>query len=371
MTDLTSPEAVRAVIANRDPVRRNLQITQSYHELTVAFDPFFGGADAVWCGFATYASRQAGRFIRNEEVPKRLRRFLGLERTSMLRRWLTPSGWLRRSAFLAYARCTVEDVSASIAEGNRIVYTKLAPLYADFLELARSHREPDPAALAGFLATLAADPTTGEALHRAFESYYAALFEGDPKLRAERVFLANALVGWHEQTRLQEAIDGALRAPIRTALEDPERRLLARYPVPLVVRKLIAFLFRLLFSPVIRRFEDDWLRLATEMLMTLALPSGKLRMGDDLPLLADGEMYPEPLRRLTLPEVEEVVRELDYTPGTTRGSGARDWTDLGDRMNYLVDFFRSWQRQRELLAPPYTPEQVAVIHGGGVPAGRL
>ncbi len=45
-TGLTTPDAVRAVIENPDPLVRNLQITLSYHELTLALDRLLGGADA-------------------------------------------------------------------------------------------------------------------------------------------------------------------------------------------------------------------------------------------------------------------------------------------------------------------------------------
>jgi len=368
-TSLTSPDRVQAVIGNPDPVRRNLQITQSYHELTVAFEDFFGPADRVWCAYATWASKQAGRFIRNEEVPRRLRRFLGLE-DAWWQRWLSPAGWLRSSVFLAYVHCTVEDVSAHVGEGNRIVYEKLAPLYADLLASLRADRRPDAAAIERFLERVGHDPTTGETLVQAFRAYFAAAAEDDPGVSAQLVFLGNALVGWHEQLRLQEAVDGALRAPIRRALDDPDR-LFTRLPLPFWVRGWIAVVFRWLMAVAIRRFEKEWLEISTECMMTLATPTGVLRLGDDIPPLADGEMFPAALRHPDLPELVEVLTKLDLTPDTLGGSGARDWTDVGDRMNYIVDYFRSRQQDRELLTPPYLPDQVSVIHGGGFPAGAL
>jgi hypothetical protein len=76
---LTTPERVRAVIANTDPVVRNLQITQSYHELSAALNERDGGVDVAWTAHATWASKQAGSFIRGEEVPAPLRRFLDRE----------------------------------------------------------------------------------------------------------------------------------------------------------------------------------------------------------------------------------------------------------------------------------------------------
>jgi len=368
-TDLTTLEGIRAVIANPDPVTRNLQINQSYHELTLALDEFFGTVDVSWPAFATYASKQAGVFIRNEEVPAPLRKFLRLDadrRPSLLSfRWL-----LLRKPFLAYIRVTVEDVAANIGEGNSLVYAKLAPIYADFLALARRHPEGGQAPIDDFIDALEKEPTTGEALRKAFLQYWTLLHEGDAKLKAERILVANLLVGWHEQFRLQDSINGALSAPITQALEDPYRRW-TPLPVPAIFRRLGAWLFRKIFASAIRAFEEEWKKVATECLMTMALPAGQLRLGDDLPPLADGSIYPDVLRNITLHEAHELIAKFDYAPHTTRGSGARDWTDLGDRMNYIVDLFRSRQRDRGLLEPPYTPKQAAEIRAGRVPEGTL
>jgi len=46
-----------------DPVLRNLQITQCYHELASALAKRTG-PHANWCTFATWASKQAGQTIR-------------------------------------------------------------------------------------------------------------------------------------------------------------------------------------------------------------------------------------------------------------------------------------------------------------------
>lgn len=364
---LTTPEAVRAVIANADPVTRNLLITQSYHELSVALHDRYGGVDVAWTAYATWASKEAGTFIRNEEVPAPLRRFLDGER----RAWWWPSTWLRRHRFLEYARLTVADVAANVAAGNHLVYTRLAPIFADYLILARDLAAPDPARLEARLdAVVARDPSVDEPLRRAFVHYHAALFEADARKRAQLVFLANALVGWHEQIRLQEAIDGALSAPIRRALDDPERRW-TEWPLPGWLRRAGAAAFSTAFAPAIRHFERDWKRVATECLMTLGLPSGRLSLGDDVPPLTDGTMFPPALERIGHPEALELLAHLDSTPDTTRGNGARDWTVLEDRMNYVVDLFRSRQQVPEMLGAPYTVEQAAAIRAGRLPGGRL
>ncbi|MBK7338267.1 MAG: hypothetical protein IPJ00_19870 [Saprospirales bacterium] len=76
---LSSPEWAEAIIANPDPVARNLQITQSYHQFTVDFRQWVDPDNVCWCAFATWASKQAGRFIRNEQVPESLLELWGMD----------------------------------------------------------------------------------------------------------------------------------------------------------------------------------------------------------------------------------------------------------------------------------------------------
>src|SRR3990172_5182182 len=54
-----------------DPVIRNLQITQCYHELSAALAERTG-LSANWCTFAAWASRQAGQTIRKEDLVRAL-----------------------------------------------------------------------------------------------------------------------------------------------------------------------------------------------------------------------------------------------------------------------------------------------------------
>ena len=58
---------VGQIAAVADPVVRNLQITQCYHELALALAERTGPS-ANWCTFATWASNQAGVTIRKEDL---------------------------------------------------------------------------------------------------------------------------------------------------------------------------------------------------------------------------------------------------------------------------------------------------------------
>lgn len=127
-----------------------------------------------------------------------------------------------------------------------------------------------------------------------------------------------------------------------------------------------------LLAPLLRRVEDDWTHAATECLMTLGLPDRVLRIGDDLPPLPYGSLFPSSLRSPSLPSLVEILRELDRSRDSLRDTAAHDWTSLADRMNYLADFFRSRQQDLRLLhTPPFTETQTEAIRAGRLPAGGL
>lgn len=374
-TSFSSPEYVEAIAANPIPVLRNLQITQSYHQITVDFRNLVDRDNLCWCGFATWASKQAGKFIRNEQVPEAFLELLGLDADGKPcpRPWywfLVPQRILRHPRVLAYARMTVADTSGHIARGNLKVYAKLAHIFAAFLQMVREQPGPSAERLAAFTEKMHEDDSTGEGLVNAFTYYYRCLSEPDPKVRAELFFAANLLIGQHEQIRLQEAIEGAMKSPLRQALGDPERRW-SSWPLPVWFRQLLAFAVDVLLGPAITRLEKRWLQVSTEMLMTMVTPLGLFRLGQDVPPLPDGQMYPEMLRELTLPEATALVAQFDYTPGTLSGSGANDWTSLADRLNFILDLFRSRQREEGLFEAPFTAGQTEDILKGRVPEGHL
>ncbi len=89
---------VRRIGAIESPVLRNLEITYAY-SLLAAATAERTGAGANWCTFATWASRQAGRTIRGEDLEDQLR--AGPLAPRELLRPLTSLGrWLLRRGLL-------------------------------------------------------------------------------------------------------------------------------------------------------------------------------------------------------------------------------------------------------------------------------
>ena len=383
---LSTVDLVERVIARDDDATlRNLQITQSYHDLSQGIAALVCGRNANWCTFATWASKQAGAFIRNEEIPAPVTGFLGLEpggqrsfaherharrRDDLLS--LTTS-LLRRSWFLDYIGCTVGDVSRCIAEGNLRVYAELGPIFARFLQTFDRDDPRDPRKLDGFLATLKPGATEDggqDGLVIAFQALWDAMYEEDPCAKAQKMLLHDARVGLHEQIRLQNAIAGSLNAPVETALLDEHRHLLP-FELPMAFRRLGAKLAMRFGKRVIAEFESAWRHVATEFMMTLALPDGTLSLGEDLPPLAGGKLFPDDVATPTDAALLEVVSEWDPTPGSLQHTGAHDWADLKQRMHYIIDLFRSRLQHTPLFGTPFTGKQTGAIRAGFVPAGKL
>src|SRR5262249_31788265 len=64
------------ISAMTDPALRNLKITQGYHDLKIALTRLFGAKNVTWCAYATWASKTAGTFIRGDEVPGLIHKYL-------------------------------------------------------------------------------------------------------------------------------------------------------------------------------------------------------------------------------------------------------------------------------------------------------
>ena len=361
------PTDIAEICKIEDAVLRNLLITQRYHDLSRALREAIDGGDrpsnANWSTFATWASKTAGETIRDEEVPKQAIELLaeaeevrqGLERVVRILRRLHLTK-LDVPDVLRPIEKTIHDLSAQIAKGNLKVFAELAPLFASFVEVLRSG---DRKALDRFLSGLVpGDVSKGgqDLLRRAFTGYFEARFEEDETKRARILLACNCQIGLHEQTRLQPQIKAALDAPIQDVLHDGIRdslRALAPW-MPKSIASLLAWPVR----PMLRDVERAWRRVATRHLMSLTLPHGqRLSLGEDLRASYGEPLFPASLATLdTPPDLVELVKR--FNRGAPRGdddidTGALDWANLPDRMNFILNLFRSRQQRDDLFDQPF------------------
>jgi len=188
---------VQRIVTIESPVVRNLEITYCYSRLAAACAKR-NGTGANWCTYATWASRQAGRTIRGEDLLEHLGRRLGQDRR-LLHPFATLGRWLlRRGLFQPETRLgrltnelhtpfdAFERASDAVARGNLKVFEEIGLQFARYLH--------------------GSSPEGERSLTRAFARYERLRLERDPKRRAELALLANLEIGLHEQTRLQQQI---------------------------------------------------------------------------------------------------------------------------------------------------------------------
>jgi hypothetical protein len=323
-------EEVRRIAGLTDPVIRNLQITECYSRLAAAVE----AEGANWCTFATWASRQAGRTIRGEDLLEALRRELGRDAELLhpiqslwrvlLRRGLfdrkSPFGrlvWSLHTPFDAF-----ELAGDAVARGNRKVFGEIG------LEFARYLASDFDTFMAGLQ-----DPELREA--------FAHLEQGRTTGDADLVVLANLEIGLHEQTRLQPEIREALDAATAS-----EQRLTKR----------------ILGWPLQRQLTRLSREAITRCVMVLSLPDVVLFLGSNLDVAMPVVVNPE-LAAL-LARYEPVLPAVD-------DCGARDWSVLDQRMHYIAHLFRGYHRDARLASAPFTPAQVERLRAGELPDGEL
>jgi hypothetical protein len=382
-----SPEAVQRIAAVSDPLLRNLQITQAYHDLSRAMARLTG-AGANWCTVATWASKQAGQSIRREDLVAAFERLLretpAIEESAnaMVEASAPVSGYEARTLGGAVGvlwdainpAAAFQRTSDAVGRGNRKVFEEIGAEFARFLALCPGG-PPSDAALEEFGNGLRqGDPPEGQQyLREAFGHYSRAMRAESPKERAELMLLANLEIGFHEQTRLQPEIVEAMNAPVVDP-KDLRRRLVAelfpdpssriRYWLRRLARRARALLqARDSLAEEVQRLG----RLAvTANLMTLTLPGPTvLRLGKDLP-----EGFPDLLATIEQPELVALLASVGPAQSEIR-DGARDWGDLPERMHFIADLFRTYHFAPVLLNPPFSSDQVAEIRAGRRPAGPL
>lgn len=381
------PLQISTIAEYPEPVLRNLQITQTYSEINLALSEFLGGNNVSWCAYATWASKTAGKFIRLENVDAAIDEFLrGKDWAKELMRAIpgamTWFGWkikINDSFLLKTLNETARASATEVAKGNLLVFAELAPLYAQFLQLITTdpnQKEQNRAAFLNYLQQNQTEENSYQKLVQAYTAYQEAIFETDPKAKAELIFYANVLVGYHEQIRLNPAINNSLNAPIeqifkKKLLGGLER--LIEVSIPKVLFQLTSPLIRNSLAPVVNRMATDWRKIATKLLMRIEVPDGHLDLSEDIPLIAyePVKMFPEELIEIRNSALLQVLTELDRSPNSSTGSAAKDWGDLGERMNFIADFFRSAQQDAHLFWPPFNAQQTELIKQGKVPAGRL
>lgn len=362
------------------PALRNLLITQCYHDLSHELVRVLGPENVNWCTFATWASKTAGRFIRNDEVPQTFRSMLAdsvaFKRSAARAidglKGVHATTTLHEASLVDAGETVAGEVSGQITAGNLKVFSELAPVFAEFISLFHDGQIDEVAAVGLFDSLKVGRSAEGgqSLLRQAMEHLLAAAKERDPKRRAAWMLLANAQTGLHEQIRLQPYIAGSLDAPIDETLGQLVDRHHAGVGSSLLGR--IHASWDRLGHAVVGDMKAVWDDLATKELMTLAIPGQLLHLGSALPPPQGLPLYPALLESIENQQVESLLEQYAALDPRAEGEvGAADWTALTQRMRYIIGLFRSRQCVPSMLEPPFSEAQRAALINGEVPAGPL
>ena len=374
---------VTRITAIPNPVIRNLEITHCYSCLAAAFAAR-SGEGANWCTYATWASRQAGRTIRGEDLLEHFGRRLGnggwlLHPIATLWRRLLRRGLFQRESRIGRMTAALhtpfdafEAASDAVARGNLKVFEEIGLEFARYLDECPADTVAESPQRQRFLERLRpGNPPEGQRyLRQAFERYERRRLERDPKARAELAVLANLEIGFHEQTRLQPEIREALDAAYATQEDLGRRTLEALFPSAArwwpVARRPATAVASVVASGAQRSASRLAREVITESFMVMSLPGRVLALGTHL-----SDAYPEALAEPTDTELAELLARFEPVAPGPDDCGARDWSDLQQRMHYIVHLFCVFHLSEQLSRPPFSPEQVASFSRGIVPDGEM
>lgn len=374
---------IQRICLIENKVIRNLQITHSYHLLSDAMQTRTAQI-ANWCSFATWASRQAGKTIRGEDLLAGLERKLGkkaflLEPLQSVNRWLLKKGMFEANTKLGRIIKEIhtpfdafEKASDAVAEGNLKVFAEIAEQFAHYLQSVPASAEINSPEMNAFLDGLkpGLPPAGQDYLKQAFMCYQNLQSEKDPVNRIALLLLANLKIGLHEQIRLQEQIKKAIDAPVDT-FEDIGKRILhiiipgskvwphflylpAIFPLHWLAKKLQKALVKITREVI------------TETMMVLEMPGIVLALGKNL-----DKVFPDALKRIALPDLKDFLNKYDPCPEGVGDCAAENWADLNQRMHYIIHLFKAYALDISLFSAPFSKKQISLFQKGIIPDGEL
>jgi hypothetical protein len=361
---------------------------------------------ANWFNFGTWATATINRDIRSDIVPVRSSRLLPFG----LRGALTPTvlavknadrqrisellTWYQRLVFISMTMAFLQLLDELGGDDYVTIVNATAKLPVDTRgsdkpPLARHrHLEPIQRAFGEYKAAALTDRHIGE--HRGAEKEYLIT------LRERRVFLGNLILTAVEQDVVQPGVRKVMES-IPHWVTDKVAFRTARLAASLmgIRRQVAALRIPAMLSGAEETATELWARMLTDQILVLAMPAEVLRLGRDIPPIADDRpMFQKELRHLadpipgTIPRnwrgkppgwngttdqqanqnVRDIVASFDRSRHHGEGSAADDWRQYLDRMSWAVTLLRSRQPEKSLFWPPYVDEDVARIRERQRPA---
>ncbi len=326
-------------VETSDVALSNRKITMVHYRLSQVLQAVTGtDAGANFHTWAVRGSRKAGVTIRQEDLGEAMRDatvvsgivgfVVGLSISWIsIFLWLNGLHWLVVPLSALFGMCcgaltgrriaiySRREAARLILAGNRTVLQDIGTQTARFVHLFHDKNDEDLTFLQNFLAELRPGETASggqDLLRRAFTNYHAARYAKCLKQKQEATYFANCLAVYHEHIRLEPYI-----------------------------KKSMPFIIR---------------RCATKRLMQFDVGTVTLKVGEKVPAL-DKFPFPDSLRELSNRELSDFLDGENGWSRESAGKPARDWTNIGERMRYIVQLFRVMHLEQSVFAEPYNQRQ--------------
>lgn len=166
------------------------------------------------------------------------------------------------------------------------------------------------------------------------------------------MLIGNIYVVGYEQRRVQAFVGTALSMFTAKALRRIVQGRSSRYG-PVLLQRL-SWLYALY---VTRNFLT--LNLAGQQLLRVGRPIPAPGTNQAAPL-----RFPKSLEWIENPVLQALLTSYDLSDGRPDRTYANNWISYADRMNYIVNLFRGYQRERFLFAPPWPANVQAKLLAG-------
>ncbi len=369
-------EHIDAVLAIDDRVLRNYWVTQTYADISDALRSLLDPNTANWCTYATWASRTVGSNMRGEALPKWLHDrvllpdgLMGLTQNlnadakfSEFRKVL---GDLKPEHLMDVTRELLGEMAINLSDGNTEVFAEITPPAAIFIAEFSSGADPHEARAKVLAACQGVPEYQGvNRLAAGYSLYCDAMHETDPKLRSQLILAGSLQLGTHEQNHLQPVIVSSMDMGVNTAAT----RLKEKLEKELGALARVQQDFDKLLQPALHWIGDTWGDIMTFTLGTLQSPEGTMHLDHDVPLPKDRPYVTPDLEPVKVGALGELLAMFNRAKKNGKGSFARDWANLMDRMNFISNLFISRHHVPDMFDPPFDAATLAAIEADRTPA---
>ncbi|HXS15868.1 MAG TPA: hypothetical protein VN764_01695, partial [Polyangiaceae bacterium] len=333
-------QELELILAEPRVTRALGMIGSHYEKLAHAFAEVLDRNNATYCHYASIVSKNTQQLVESEELRGQVMSstcgaggtLLGVSKLNAL---LLGVFGLRQK-LQAAGLAAIERAALLFLNHRRKLHEELTPVLARFIMLVDQYGASSD--LTALTDQLSAHEGGQESVKEALYAYYESYQVQAPAAKAQLILLGNCSMVLYEQTRLQRHLSLALEMPIEQMTEEFLHEALPGW--------MPHFLARFVMSRTrgyMAQLAATWRNLAHRLVMKVSVLDPAAIAWDDRAPRRLRE-FPLELRELTEKRLVSMSQRFDPQFGTSHPGGKNNWSDLRDRMGYILEMLRAGQQ---------------------------